>query len=119
MTKQIDKEFIRKTGGEQSKFSLVTEKADGRGKHPNSKANLEPFEKGQSGNPLGRPRKYLKLKKALDRIGKAKKGGWDVLSVSAETYKEEVLERIWYEASNGSVSHIRMLAELGCLDDDE
>ena len=117
MGKDFHKEFTRLTGGKTEKVSLVTEKTDGRGKHPNSRENLEPFEKGVSGNPDGRPRKYLKLKKALDRIGTAKKDGWDSLSVSTETYKEEVLERIWYEASNGSIGHIRMLAELGCLDD--
>jgi len=114
---KMSKDFSSKTGGKSDKVSLVTEKLDGRGKHPNSVANLDPFEKGVSGNPDGRPRKYLKLKKALDRIGTAKKDGWDVLSVSTEAYKEEVLERIWYEASNGSIGHIRMLAELGCLDD--
>ena len=114
---KMSKEFSTKTDGKSDNVSMVTEKTVGRGKHPNSRANLEPFEKGVSGNPDGRPRKYLKLKKALDRIGTANKGGWDVLSVSAETYKEEVLERIWYEASNGSIGHIRMLAELGCLDD--
>jgi hypothetical protein len=117
MEVKMSKDLKGENGIEMDDISLVTEKTDRRGKHPNSRENLEPFEKGVSGNPDGRPRKYLKLKKALDRIGTAKKDGWDVLSVSTETYKEEVLERIWYEASNGSIGHIRMLAELGCLDD--
>ena len=39
----------------------------GHGKHPNSLANLKPYEKGVSGNPGGRPVKYAKLKKALDK----------------------------------------------------
>ena len=53
---QTDKEFIRNTGGKRADVSLVTEKTDGRGKHPNSQANLEPIEKGVSGNPDGRPK---------------------------------------------------------------
>ena len=32
-----------------------------RGEHPNSQANLKPFPKGMSGNPLGRPHKFVKL----------------------------------------------------------
>ena len=39
----------------QDEYSLVTEKMDTRGTHPNSQANLKPFEKGESGNPSGRP----------------------------------------------------------------
>ena len=116
---QTDKEFIRKTGGKQENVSLVTEKTDKRGKHPNSVANLEPFEKGISGNPSGSPSKYVKLKKALDKVGIRKKDSWEIGVPIQENYKDEVLDRIWYEASNGSVAHIRMLAELGCLDDED
>ena len=36
-----------------------------RGEHPNSKSNLNPYEKGVSGNPSGRPSKYENLKKVL------------------------------------------------------
>ena len=45
MSKVIDKEFSSKTDGKQDNVSLVTEKDYKRGKHPNSQANLEPFEK--------------------------------------------------------------------------
>ena len=70
MGKDFHKEFTSLTGGKTEKVSLVTEKTDGRGKHPNSRENLEPFEKGVSGNPDGRPMKYVKLKNALQRVGK-------------------------------------------------
>ena len=100
-------------------ISLVAEKTDGRGKHPNSVSNLKPWEKGISGNPSGRPQKYVKLKKALDKFGTMKKDVWQLGdSHGQDNYKNEVLERIWYEASNGSIQHIKILAELGCLDDD-
>ena len=118
MSKVIDKEFSSKTDGKQDNVSLVTEKDYKRGKHPNSQANLAPFEKGESGNPLGRPSKYVNLKKALDKVGNRKKDSWDIVPMK-ENYKDEVLDRIWYEASNGSVAHIRMLAELGCLDEED
>ena len=110
---QFDKEFIRKTTDKRADVSLVTEKTDGRGKHPNSQANLEPWEKGESGNPDGRPSKYIKLKEALDMYGDRLASQFDT-----ETFKEAVLHKIWYEASMGSISHIKMLAELGCLDKD-
>ena len=44
---------------------LETEKEYGRGKHPNSQSNLQPFEKGTSGNPDGRPSKLEQLKKEI------------------------------------------------------
>tara|TARA_R110002020_G_scaffold202413_1_gene405564 strand:+ start:5926 stop:6282 length:357 start_codon:yes stop_codon:yes gene_type:complete len=118
MSKVIDKEFSRETDGKSDNVPVVTEKDYKRGKHPNSQANLEPWEKGESGNPSGRPKKYVKLKKALDKVGKNKKDAWD-LAPTKENYKDEVLDRIWYEASNGSVAHIRMLAEIGCLDEED
>ena len=30
--------------------------------------------------------------------------------------KQEVIKKIWDEASQGSIQHIKLLAELGCLD---
>ena len=34
-------------------------------------------------------------------------------------YRVAVLQKIWHRASEGSIQHIRILAELGCLDEDE
>ena len=86
------------------------------GTHPNSLKNLKPFPKGVSGNPDGRPKKYVKLAKALDKVGQ-KTTSWNEPN---QTFKEAVLDKIWTQAyMYGSVSHIKMLAELGCLDGDE
>ena len=115
---KIDKELIPKTGGFEDDVSLVTEKETGRGKHPNSQANLKSWEKGESGNPDGRPKKYVKLKKALEKFGSKSIEKWD-MGISSETnYKDEVLFQIWNNAAKGSISHIKILAELGCLDEE-
>ena len=47
----------KKIGDEKEESSLTAEKHE-QGKHPNALADLQPFEKGISGNPSGRPEKY-------------------------------------------------------------
>ena len=87
-----------------------------RGEHPKSKANLTPFKEGVSGNPSGRPFKYVNLAKALSRVGKLPPYDFDFVPPDKKT---AVLHTIWLRASEGSIQHIRILAELGCLDEDE
>ena len=106
-----------KTGVELDNVSVVTEKKDGRGKHPNSQSNLKPWEKGVSGNPDGRPHKFEKFKRALMEYKYAdyESSNWSLRSGSNV---EVVLSEIWYQAGKGSIPHINILAELGCLDED-
>mgnify|MGYP003388827669 FL=1 len=111
-----------KTRLKQEKDSLVTEKPEPldrrRGKHPNSQANLKPFEKGISGNPSGRPTKHQKFKEALMKHSTMEKNQWGNWSKNVETIKDSVLQTVWSEANQGSIQHLKLLAELGCLDDD-
>ena len=94
------------------------------GKHPNSLANLKPYEKGVSGNPGGRPTKYQKLADALLPYAEKResKHKWNdkleefVNFESDDTYREEVLEVIWKRARNGDIKYVELLAQLGCLD---
>jgi hypothetical protein len=103
-----------KTGDKNEIDSLTAEKRTGRGKHPNSISNLQPFEKGVSGNPSGRPQKYAKLKKALMKYADKPIDGWRLERADS---KDAVLQEIWYRASEGSIAHFKVLAELGCLDE--
>jgi|TARA_R100001530_G_scaffold122182_2_gene89747 hypothetical protein len=105
----------------QDELSLVTEKEDNRGTHPNSKANLKPFKMGESGNPDGRPHKYAKLKKELVKYGKKKPiSDWDFKTLHIEdNYQKETIKQIWVQAKKGSIQHIKLLADLGCLDGDK
>ena len=94
------------------------------GKHPNSLANLKPYEKGVSGNPGGRPTKFQKLADALLPYAEKRetKHKWNenleefVNFESDDTYREEVLEVIWKRARNGDIKYVELLAQLGCLD---
>ena len=87
-----------------------------RGEHPKSKANLTPFKEGECGNPSGRPSKYVNLAKALSKVGKMPPYDFDFAPPDLRT---AVLHKIWHRASEGSIQHIKILAELGCLDEDE
>ena len=53
---------MKKTDGKTEESSLTAQKHE-HGKHPNSLANLKPFEKGISGNPAGRSSKFIQFKK--------------------------------------------------------
>ena len=120
LKKAIEHEMGCKTKGEQEDFSLKTKKSHEHGKHPNSIKNLKPYKKGETGNPGGRPTKYAKLKKALDKWGNEECAYdfWDVPPTSANTMKDQVHWRIWHKAIHGDNKCIEILARLGCLDDD-
>ena len=87
----------------------------GRGEHPNSKANLTPFKECVSGNPSWRPFKYVGLANSLKEAGKTPPYDFEYIP---PTYRLAVIHKIWEEASRGSIQHIKILAELGCLDDE-
>ena len=86
------------------------------GKHPNSLKALKKhqYPKGISGNVLGRKPSFESLSKALNDIGDEET--FDYHNKSQGTRKEQVLKRIWYDATRGDMKKIQLLAWLGCLD---
>ena len=85
--------------------------------HPNSKANLKPFKKGQSGNPSGRSINFIGSKEALKKIGNTKieDTNFEIFTPD-RTYKESVHIAIWNLAQEGDKWAIQLLDRLGCLD---
>ena len=109
----------KKTVGKIGKTSIIAEEYE-HGKHPRSLKNLNPFKKGESGNPGGRLKNYANLKKALDRWSNKEVDYdcWDIpTETDAQTLKEQVIFAIWDKARRGNVKCIEILAQLGCLDD--
>ena len=85
------------------------------GNHPSSLANLKPFPKGMSGNPMGRPTKFEHLKRALNELGDEET--FDYKDNSKGTRRKQVHETIWQRAITGDLKYVQLLAWMGCLDD--
>ena len=86
-----------------------------QGTHPHSKANLKPWSKGQSGNPLGKP-SHAKLTKMLKEVGD--EVVLDYKGNPIGTRKELVLRTIYDKAIKGNnIKYIQLLIWLGVLDD--
>ena len=118
MTKNKDQGTPVKQWGNEENISANNENYS-KGEHPNSKANLKPFPKGVSGNPLGRPHKFVKLAEALDKWANKifHYDFWDSPPKEVVTMKEQVLWRIWDKARHGDNKCIELLARLGCLEE--
>ena len=110
-SKEKEKIFSGKSGTERYQEDVQ----DKRGQHPNSLANLQPYPKGVSGNPSGRPLKYENLKRILNEFGDKETKNWR--GESEGSRREQVWKRIWQEAILGNMKYVQLLAKLGCLDD--
>ena len=100
---------MKKTGGKTEELSLTAEKHE-HGKHPNFLANLQPFEKGISGNPSGRPVKYAGLKNALDKWADEIVTYW--FDGEKLPLREQVIYTIWNKARRGDPKMIEILATI-------
>ena len=108
-SKQVEKD---------NSFTKNSETDYERGKHPNSLKAIQKhqFQKGVSGNTLGRPKTFDGLGKALKKMQDEIVTNWRDEEIGKR--RELVLERIWRDAQDGDFKKIQLLAWLGCLDDE-
>ena len=93
------------------------EKEYKNGHHPNSKANLVPFKKGISGNPLGKM-SNAKLRKMLKKMGNEVKHNYSGKPMGKRI--DLVMETIWDNAIKGhNIKYIQLLIWLGVFEVDE
>ncbi|SVE48162.1 uncharacterized protein METZ01_LOCUS501016, partial [marine metagenome] len=109
-------------GGEAGDASIQSSEKGGRGKNPSSKANLKPFQKGESGNPGGKRLKGQEFIDALIEHGKTIDQKHNINyssgteSISDEgSYNFQIVDKVWKRARQGELPYIRLLNELGAL----
>ena len=110
------------SGGEAGDASIQSSEKGGRGKNPSSKANLKPFQKGESGNPGGKRLKGQEFIDALIEHGKTIDQKHNINyssgteSISDEgSYNFQIVDKVWKRARQGELPYIRLLNELGAL----
>ena len=106
-------EFVKQKNRDENTFE--SNEVYDHGRHPNSLANLKPFPKGLSGNPLGRRHRFENLARELDKYADERVTDYYGKDVGY-TYREGVLRTIWSKANKGDIKYVQMLAWLGCLD---
>lgn len=75
------------------------------GKAPKRAATGKPFEKGQSGNPKGRPPKGQATADILRAIGDLKYQGGEV------TFRERAARVLWEQAAKGDLHALQWIVE--------
>lgn len=98
-------------------FTNITEDKADHGKHPNSLKNLQKWEKGQTGNSIGRPLKYQLLKEKLNELGEQITE--DFRGKKLGTRKEQLLKTIWKKAIDGDIQYTKILLYIGVFDNEE
>ena len=113
---------MRTTNKDNKKSFSGNSESYKRGEHPNSQSNLTPYEKGESGNPNGRPQRFSQLKDVFNKIGDIELwgGGDEIFGIPNRligTKRDMVHRKIWEKAEGGDMQCIMILERLGCLDE--